>query len=148
MARIEFPIEGYILDGLNEAFALADPDIREDLDKQYKKLLSKGIRPRLVARIDGLSVKMWADEHPPPHFHVDFQGNSASFSIVTGDRLAGVRGLEKYDKQIRSWWQLNRPALIEIWNTTRPTNCPVGPIVDSSGEDKKRRLSLLKRLSK
>lgn len=79
MARFEIEIEvdGALHDQLSEGFyfveakdhvaAPADPDVAA----------------YMVARVSGLSIKIWADEHPPPHFHVSYQGQDASFSIWT-----------------------------------------------------------------
>lgn len=89
----------------------------------------------IVARVSGLSVKIWADEHPPPHFHVSYQGQDASFSILDCRRLPGVKGLERYESTIRHWWGKNTRRLITVWNETRPTDCPVGPIAVPEGED-------------
>src|SRR6266480_4565863 len=82
----------------------------------------------MVDRVNGLRIVIWADEHPPPHFHVVYQGQDASFSILDCARLPGVLGLERYESTIFRWWFENRDRLIESWNSLRPTGCPVGPI--------------------
>jgi hypothetical protein len=106
----------------------------EDLARSFRNgpmLNDRG--PRLleeqtVASIDGLRVVIFADEHPPPHFRVEFQGESASFAITDCERLRGNKGLEKYERNIKSWWRENRLFLIEKWNAFRPTDCTVGPV--------------------
>ena len=128
MPRAEIQIDGSLLDGLSEAFAWADPKAREDFARRYDEAAERRIIPYMVARVDGLKVKIFADEHPPPHFHVEYQGESASFSILNCERLEGVAGLERYEKAIHYWWERNQSRLIETWNTTRPSDCPVGPI--------------------
>ena len=35
----------------------------------------------------GMIVRMWHDDHPPPHVHVEYQGFVAQVSIETGDIL-------------------------------------------------------------
>ena len=82
-----------------------------------------------VARIDKMSIQIQSDEHPPPHFHVIFSGQNASFSIVDGTRLRGVKGLERFEKNIRKWWKEHRCDLILGWNRLRPSDCSVGPLV-------------------
>jgi hypothetical protein len=123
MARVEIDVDGDLLDDLSAAFfweeysePLAEPD--------------EALRPRafIVARVNGLSIKILADEHPPPHFHVSYQGGNASFSILDCERLPGIIGLERFDGKIRNWWGQNRSHLIEKWNISRPTDCPVGRI--------------------
>nr|QCL10658.1 hypothetical protein C6.5e_762 [Rhizobium rhizogenes] len=81
-----------------------------------------------VVRINNMSLVIFADEHPPPHFHVKFAGENASFSLADGKRLPGVKGLEKYDRNIRKWWTKYRCDLVKTWNNTRPANCQVGVV--------------------
>jgi hypothetical protein len=33
----------------------------------------------------GIIVRMWHDDHPPPHIHVEYQGFEALVNIMTGD---------------------------------------------------------------
>ncbi len=82
----------------------------------------------LVEKVDGLTVYINADEHAPPHFHVRYQGENASFSIIDGSRLPKVQGLERFERIIKKWWAVHKDLLIEKWNVSRPSNCPVGPI--------------------
>ena len=82
-----------------------------------------------VGRFDGFVVHIFADEHPPPHFQVKYQNQSASFSILDCLRLRGNVGLERYEFNIRELHKKYRSDLIDQWNATRPTNCPVGPII-------------------
>src|SRR5690242_16565930 len=123
MACVEVEIGGVALDQLSESFFWEQPQARPRGGSDFGALYE------VVARVHGLKVKILADEHPPPHFHVSYQGEDASFSIVDCSRLPGVRGLERYERRIRVWWSENRTFLIEKWNTSRPTNCPVGPVV-------------------
>ena len=81
-----------------------------------------------VARFDGLSIQIQANEHPPPHFHVRGGGANVSFAIDDGRRLKGAKGLERYDRNIEKWWRDNRCVLILTWNNSRPADCPVGTV--------------------
>jgi hypothetical protein len=94
MAKIEIKIDGDLLDDLSEAFAEAESTIDEPLES---------VSHQLIDRVDGLYVRIWADEHPPPHFHVTYQGEDASFSILDCRRLANTRDLERYESRIRRW---------------------------------------------
>lgn len=76
----------------------------------------------------GLRIMMFFDEHPPPHFAVQYNGETASFSIEAGARLRGNRGLERHEQKIKEWWKDHKTLLIESWNRSRPSDCPVGPI--------------------
>lgn len=82
----------------------------------------------LVGRIDGLKVHIQFDEHPPPHFSVRCSEGVARFRLDNGDRLAPDRDLRKYDRDIRKWFEKNQRELITHWNTSRPTDCTVGPM--------------------
>jgi hypothetical protein len=86
------------------------------------------LNEELVDRLNKLSIVILADEHPPPHFHVKYAGENASFGISDGVRLPSVRGLEKYDHNIRKWWSAHYCKLIEVWNRTRPSDCLVGTV--------------------
>jgi hypothetical protein len=119
MAKVEIEVTGELLEDLSRGFFW----------EQYTPSADKGDKPvarLIVARVNGLKIKIWADEHPPPHFHVSYQGEDASFSIGDCGRLSGVRGLERYEKRIQLWWEDNRHLLIEKWNSSRPSDCPVG----------------------
>lgn len=120
MMRI--PIEGDLLEGLSEKFFW----VEGGFSVLHKS--EPGVAYSLVARVSGLTIVIWADEHPPPHFHVRYQGQDASFSILDCERLPGVRGLERYEGEIRKWWEFHKYDLIQKWNESRPSDCPVGPI--------------------
>lgn len=117
LAEVAVPKE--LADELEESFYQGPM-----LDQRGTRLLNE----ELVARINKMSVVIQADEHPPPHFHVRFAGQNASFSIADGCRLPSVTGLEKYDHNIRKWWKQHYCKLIELWNDTRPSDCQVGPV--------------------
>lgn len=82
---------------------------------------------KLVARVEGLRIEIYADEHPPPHFHVKAPGIEATFDILSCELLRGtVPGRER--RLIEWWHRRGRSLLVRLWNQTRPTDCPVGPI--------------------
>jgi hypothetical protein len=81
-----------------------------------------------VDRMGGLVIQVFSREHPPPHFRVAYQGETANYEITTGRRLNG--GLATFDRNIRKWWKENKLKLARAWNDARPADCPVG-IVDT-----------------
>lgn len=81
----------------------------------------------LVARFKGMKIEIFANEHPPPHFHVTHQERSGTFRIDNCDPVDGC-GLERFMRNIRRWHTKHRETLISVWNETRPTDCPVGMI--------------------
>jgi len=91
-------------------------------DGQGRRLLTE----ESVERVDGLKIGVFSNEHPPPHFRVKFQSSTANYRISDCSRINGSGELFKYEKNIRLWWEENKPKLIETWNRLRPSDCPVG----------------------
>ena len=127
MPRVEIEIKDKLLDELSEAFFWAEQ--RSALE------LTGGLSGKLsvftVARVNGLKVMIRPGEHRVPHFHVAYQGEEASYSILHCRRLEGAPRLKRREAEIRSWWHSNRERLIEVWNNSRPTDRPVGPLSSS-----------------
>lgn len=82
---------------------------------------------QLVDRIGALQIHVYANEHPPPHFHI--KGNDVD-AVFTIDNCTFIRGnIDRREKGLVEWWYARtRPQLIAAWNSSRPTDCPVGPI--------------------
>ena len=78
MPRVEIEIKDKLLDELSEAFFWAEQ--RSALE------LTGGLSGKLsaftVARVNGLKVMIRPGEHGVPHFHVAYQGEEASYSIL------------------------------------------------------------------
>jgi len=81
-----------------------------------------------IDRIGKLKVIIYSSEHPPPHFHVKYDGEENSFSISACSPLYPNGGLKQYFRNIKKWHSNNRTNLISAWNRLRPSDCPVGPI--------------------
>ena len=82
---------------------------------------------QLVAIQKGLKIEIRPKEHPPPHFHVKSADLNASFTIEDCEMLSG--DLEGRNVSLIKWWhKRSKKKLVEIWNATRPSDCPVGPI--------------------
>ena len=99
---------------LVESFELG-PIIRGDL---------RQLDEQLVEYLNGLKIEIFANEHPPPHFRVNYAGETANYTIDDCHQLNG--GLSKWYKNIKKWHKKNKQNLIQTWNSTRPSNCPVG----------------------
>jgi hypothetical protein len=80
---------------------------------------------RELDRIGGLRIIVYSDEHPPPHFLVRCSEGSRRFRINDCTPLDGS-GLEKYLRNIRQWHAKHKQVLINTWNESRPSDCPVG----------------------
>jgi hypothetical protein len=77
-----------------------------------------------VDRFAGLRIEVFSNEHPPPHFRVSCNGETANYRISDCEQLNG--GLSRYYGVIKTWHAENKTRLIEIWNDRRPADCPVG----------------------
>lgn len=86
----------------------------------------RALNEELVARVDGVKIEIFANEHPPPHFRVKYQGSTANYTISECRRLKGSGEILKFEKNIEHWWKDNKKKLIEAWNNKRPSDCPVG----------------------
>jgi hypothetical protein len=102
--------------------ALEDPDPDPDPSLYY-------LRKALVGQFDGFKVHIYSKEHPPPHFRVEYSGETADFRITDCERIAG--GLTKHQRRIRAWHKRNKKRLAQVWNARRPTDCPVGAVSES-----------------
>lgn len=123
-------------------FRYADPNDLESLDeyaewleallhepcsiweKEDGTLILLEIR-QLVAKVNGLKIEVYSNEHPPPHFHVKSPNVDASFTIEGCELLNGNVSSGDY-KKVQYWHQSSKSYLIEIWNSTRPSGCVVG----------------------
>ena len=104
-------------------------ELEAELAESFQKgpIYKGGLRflnEELVERIDGLIIEIFANEHPPPHFRVKYAGETANYTIKDCRKING--GLSRWQRNIKEWHQQNKPLLIEIWNKSRPSDCPVG----------------------
>lgn len=109
-------------------------ELRKALEDNYwrnffqweRRLRAKGDlrRFKAVARFMSLRIEIRSDEHGPPHFHVISERKGASYTIETCERMAGK--LDLNERLLKKWWNKNKGKLLQTWNETRPTDCPVG----------------------
>lgn len=84
----------------------------------------------LVDKVGRFKVEVRSDEHPPPHFHLTGGRVNASFTIEKCECFRG-RIYPGDAKIIQFWYNAGgREKLISAWNSTRPTDCPVGKFVE------------------
>lgn len=62
----------------------------------------------------GIIVRMWHDDHPPPHIHVEYQGFEAFVDIRTGEILEG-RLPSKAAAIVKEWCGKHQAELMENW---------------------------------
>jgi hypothetical protein len=71
-----------------------------------------------ISRFFGIIIRMFYDEHNPPHFHADYQGNKAVFDF-NGNILKGDIKSKTARKLIREWVDLHADELMEDWGLAR-----------------------------
>jgi hypothetical protein len=73
----------------------------------------------IVERVGGVSIIIRPNDHPPPHFHVRFQGFEACFEIETGNMMEGhINPIQ--EQKIRWWIRRSKGKLLDAWKSTRP----------------------------
>lgn len=77
-----------------------------------------------VGRERGILISMCWDDHPPPHFHADYQRDECLYEIATCAPWAGSLPTDR-DRAVRSWRRRHRLELHENWRRVtahqRPT---------------------------
>lgn len=72
----------------------------------------------VISYFFGIYVRMYHNDHAPPHFHVEYQGFEALIAISDGALIEGK--LPKRAEQIvREWATTHRVALLSNWAKAR-----------------------------
>lgn len=98
-------------------------------ERQADGSFSLKVEKALVDRVRGIKFEIFANEHPPPHFHVITAECRASFALDDGRNLECSGNTRKLEKQVAYYYHENRTKLIDFWNNSRPDDCTVGPYV-------------------
>jgi hypothetical protein len=71
-----------------------------------------------ISRFFGIVIKMYFNDHAPPHFHAEYGDEEAVLSI---ESLAVLRGSlpSRAIGLVLEWAQGNRKALFENWDSLR-----------------------------
>ena len=72
----------------------------------------------IISRFFGVIIRMFYDEHNPPHFHAEYQGNKAVFDFE-GNILKGDLKSRTAIKLVREWIDLHVNELKNDWNLAR-----------------------------
>ena len=62
----------------------------------------------------GIYIRMYHDDHNPPHFHAEYQGYEALIEIKSGKILEGQLP-KKAVKIIKEWVEENQELLLKNW---------------------------------
>ena len=69
-----------------------------------------------VAIVEGVRIRFYADEHPPPHFHAVFAEYKAQISILPVRLLKGNLPPAKLSL-VLSWAEVRTEILLNTWHT-------------------------------
>jgi Domain of unknown function (DUF4160) len=67
-----------------------------------------------ISTFFGIVIKMFFDDHNPPHFHAEYQGEMAVFDF-RGNILRGSINSRTAVRLIREWIDLHPAELEENW---------------------------------
>ena len=83
----------------------------------------------IISTFFGIIIRMYFGDHSPPHFHVEFHGERATFDLE-GRLLAGMISSGTARKLVRDWARRHRLELMINWKNIekgRPLN-RIGPL--------------------
>lgn len=84
----------------------------------------------VISYFFGIYVRMYHADHPPAHFHVEYQGHEAFVSIETGEVLQGkLPG--KAARIVKEWALEHQQELMTNWRKA----CNLEPLERISGAD-------------
>jgi len=69
----------------------------------------------VISTFFGIIVRMYYDEHNPPHVHIEYQNRLAVFDF-RGNVLKGDLQSKTATKLVREWIDINNSELHDNWN--------------------------------
>ena len=67
-----------------------------------------------ISRFYGIIIRMYFQDHNPPHFHAEYQGMKAEYDIRTLDILAG-RLPKRANVLVLEWAYEHKDELVNNW---------------------------------
>ncbi len=71
-----------------------------------------------ISRFFGIIIRMFFDDHDPPHLHAEYSGMKAVFDF-RGNVVRGELGSQTATKLVREWIDLHILELEEDWKLAR-----------------------------
>ncbi|MBN1999704.1 DUF4160 domain-containing protein [candidate division KSB1 bacterium] len=72
----------------------------------------------IISQFFGIIIRMFYDDHNPPHIHVEFQGQKAIFDF-SGNVVKGDLRSNTARRLIREWIDIRVSQLEEDWQLAR-----------------------------
>jgi hypothetical protein len=95
------------------------------------------VRPGMptISWFYGISIRMYFNDHAPPHFHAFYGRHEARISIETGGIIGGHLP-KTQSRLVRAWTLLYHDRLMADWALVRADYPPERiPGLDADGED-------------
>ena len=67
-----------------------------------------------ISTFFGIMIRMYYEDHPPPHFHAEYQGQQGKFGFDGTMTVGSIRSRTAL-RLIREWAELHRPELEANW---------------------------------
>jgi len=68
----------------------------------------------VISYFFGIYIRMYHDDHNPPHIHVEYQGNEALLAIIDGEIMTGTLP-NKARKIVQEWVLAHQQELLDDW---------------------------------
>jgi hypothetical protein len=68
-----------------------------------------------ISTFFGIIIRMFYNEHNPPHFHAEYQGQKGIFDFE-GNMVKGHLTSKTAKKLIKEWTLLHQDELVENWH--------------------------------
>ena len=72
----------------------------------------------IISKFFGILIRMFYDDHNPPHFHAEYQGTKAVFDF-NGNIIKGKLSSRTAIKLVREWIDLHVDELKTDWELAR-----------------------------
>lgn len=86
--------------------------------KNVSKLNRKELVMPIISKFFGIIIRMFYDEHNPPHLHTEYKGNKALFDF-RGNIIIGDLKSKTATRLVREWIDIHINALVEDWALAR-----------------------------
>ena len=80
-------------------------------------------RSTVVARFDGITIRMYPLNHHPSHFHAEYAGSAAVYAIPSCEVLAGGLPASQHRKVVE-WAEARTTGLESNWEQIRKGEFP------------------------
>ncbi|MEM8526446.1 MAG: DUF4160 domain-containing protein [Bacteroidota bacterium] len=70
----------------------------------------------VIGKINAIILRMYYEDHAPPHFHAVNNETAGLFTISSGEMWRGDIN-RKDQKTIKKWAQARKEVLQEMWDT-------------------------------